>query len=213
MSAIAPLLANTSRKDENRRRDARSNVLMAGKLASATRVEPVQIRDVSRGGALLVGNIAAPLGSAFVLQIKNFSLPCRLAWSSAARAGIAFDEPFTDYERLSRRGRGQAEVDTKIAQVRAGVAPNLLEVEQCSIGSKLSPRIAEEMRSLQRRLESLGDSLANDPILMFRYQRQLQDIDVMMQILGHLATVTEADDHVTAAMSIGREALRRRLLR
>ena len=212
MTAISQRISS-SRTDEGRRKSARSNVLMSGKLASATSIDAVQIRDISSGGALLSGHIAAPVGTAFVLQVKNYSLSCRLVWRTAARAGVEFDEPFYDHEKLTGRASGQDDVDLKIAHIKSGVIPISAAGKQTEVRSDLSPRIAEEMRSLARRLESLGDSLASDPILLFRYQRQLQDIDVMMQILGHLATVTEAKDQLWAAKAIGRESLQRRLLR
>lgn len=199
--------------EPGRRKCVRSNVLMSGRLASATTVLPVQVRDISNGGALLSGHINASVGSAFVLQVKNFSLPCRLVWRSAARAGVEFDEPFSEHEKLTGRISGQDDVDSKVAQIKSGVAPVVASISDAPEACNLSPRIAEEMRGLQRRLEGLGESLAGDPILLFRYQRQLQDIDVMMQILGHLATVTESDDQIAAAKAIGRESLQRRLLR
>ena len=84
-------------------------------------------------------------------------------------------------------------------------------------GDLLDERISEELDLVVRQLELLGDVLASDPILLQRHCTQMQSIDLMQQVLGHLSRIVAADDksmavdHVTLTELKGR--LRRTALR
>src|ERR1044072_3542306 len=58
----------------------------------------------------------------------------------------------------------------------------------------LDQRIAEELDLVVRKLEQLGEVLIGDPILIHRHAQQLQSIDLMQQILGHLGRLVAAAD-------------------
>ncbi len=79
--------------------------------------------------------------------------------------------------------------------------------------SLLEQRVAEELELVIRQLEQLGDILAADPILLHRHAPQLQSIDLMQQVLGHLARVAAAGDKVMAVDRISLTELRARLKR
>ena len=77
----------------------------------------------------------------------------------------------------------------------------------------LEQRIAEELELVVRQLEQLGDILAGDPILLHRHAPQLQSIDLMQQMLGHLGRVIAARDKTMAVDRISLTELRARLKR
>jgi hypothetical protein len=77
----------------------------------------------------------------------------------------------------------------------------------------LDRRIAEELELVVRRLEQLGAALVGDPILLHRHARELQSIDLMQQILGHLGGVVAAGDRAMAVDRIGLVELKARLQR
>jgi hypothetical protein len=80
-------------------------------------------------------------------------------------------------------------------------------------GSVLDQRVAEELEVVSRQLEQLGDVLAADPILLRRHAAQLQSIDLMQQVLGHLGRVIGADGKAMAVDRITLTELKARLKR
>ena len=79
--------------------------------------------------------------------------------------------------------------------------------------SVLEQRVAEELELVIRQLEQLGDILAADPILLHRHAPQLQSIDLMQQVLGHLGRVVTAGDKTMAVDRISLTELKARLKR
>jgi len=77
----------------------------------------------------------------------------------------------------------------------------------------LDQRIAEELSLIVRQLEAIGDLLAADPILLHRYAAQLQSIDLMQQVLGHLGRVVAARDKEMALDRVTLTELKGRLRR
>jgi hypothetical protein len=75
----------------------------------------------------------------------------------------------------------------------------------------LDHRIAEELEAIARRLELLGGTLANDPILLHRHAAQLQSIDLIKQTLGHLAQVVATEEREKAVALITLTELKARL--
>jgi hypothetical protein len=110
-------------------------------------------------------------------------------------------------------------VDALIAQVRAEAPaprPSLFKPMPPAprpSGSTIDLRIAEEVDYVRRHLEMLGESLAGDTTLLRRHGASLQAVDLMNQLLGHLARVIESEDKVAAAQQISHGDLRARLLR
>jgi hypothetical protein len=76
---------------------------------------------------------------------------------------------------------------------------------------EMDHRVAEELGTIQRRLEQLGDVLAKEPLLLNRYGTHLQSIDLVMQQLGHLAKVVSSEDKAAAAEQVTLQDLRQRL--
>jgi hypothetical protein len=79
--------------------------------------------------------------------------------------------------------------------------------------SLLDHRIAEELQAIARRLELLGGTLANDPILLHRHAAQLQSVDLIKQMLCHLSQVVATEDKEKAVAAITLSELKGRLQR
>src|ERR1044072_114121 len=77
----------------------------------------------------------------------------------------------------------------------------------------LAPRTPEEHHLVVRKLEQLGDVLVSDPILLHRHPQQLQSIDLMQQILGHLGRIVGAGDKGMAVERVTLVELKARLTR
>lgn len=74
-------------------------------------------------------------------------------------------------------------------------------------------RMVEEIECIRRHLDLLGSTLANDLVLVRRYAAQLQSIDLVNQLLGHLASVIGAEDKALAVEQVRNPELRARLKR
>lgn len=113
----------------------------------------------------------------------------------------------------------QKKVDDLFASVKAEAAPVKRPLFKpapprlATSESEIELRISEELATMRRRLEQLGDVLLRDPILVNRHGHQLQSIDLMMQELGHLATVIATEDKAAAAEQVSLGDLRQRLKR
>ena len=79
--------------------------------------------------------------------------------------------------------------------------------------SVLDQRVGEELELVTRQLELLGDVLVSDPILLYRHAQQLQSLDLIQQVLGHLARVVAARDKTMAVDRITLVELKARLKR
>ena len=77
----------------------------------------------------------------------------------------------------------------------------------------LDHRLAEELDCIQRHLEQLGAVLANNPLLVHRHATQLQSIDLVNQVLGHLSRIVSAKDKELAVEQVSLRELRSRLQR
>ena len=77
----------------------------------------------------------------------------------------------------------------------------------------LDHRLAEELDCIQRHLEQLGAVLAGNPLLVHRHATQLQSIDLVNQVLGHLSRIVSAKDKELAVEQVSLRELRCRLQR
>ena len=113
----------------------------------------------------------------------------------------------------------QQAVDAAQARIRADLEAgkrSLFKPPPPSPGQSadlLDQRIAEELELVVRHLEQLGDMLVSDPILMRRHALQLQSLDLMQQVLGHLSRVVSARDRALAVERITLTELKARLKR
>ena len=74
-------------------------------------------------------------------------------------------------------------------------------------------RLAEELEYARRMLNSMGDELASDVVMVGRHLAELQTIDIVGQMLGHITAVIRSSDPPGAVDAIGMGALKARLMR
>lgn len=115
----------------------------------------------------------------------------------------------------------QRTVDALQAQIRADLAAGRRELFRPAASAPppqasddvLEQRIAEELQTIVRQLEQLGGTLAADPILLTRHATQLQSIDLMKQVIGHLARLVASADREAALDQVTLTELKGRLTR
>ena len=77
----------------------------------------------------------------------------------------------------------------------------------------LQLRLAEELEYARRTLDVMGDTLAADPNVVSRHLVALQSVDILGQLLGHIASVVRSSDPHGAVERIGMGELKARLTR
>jgi hypothetical protein len=203
-------------------RSPRKNLMLAATIdAGGTRV-PVRIRNLSETGAMLDGAALPDPGTSLKLLRSEIEVGAIVVWREAGRCGVRFDsvaatvdEWVTGKRPASFNGKqGQARVDAIQSAVRAG-APLAAEPATGAKPSadELERRVAEEIIHVQRLIDALGEELVDDPVMLQRHMRVLQNLDRASQILEHLGVVMGASDRVAAAQGIAMQDLRDRLLR
>lgn len=202
-------------------RTPRKNLLLAATIESGVLQAPVRIRNLSESGALLEGAALPLVGEKLVLRRMEIEIGATVVWRTTARCGVKFDGWMSVADWVSGKRLeatpSQARVDQIQAAVRSG--QSLPTEKPAAPGSTdmllrdLDARIAEELAFTRRLLEAIGDELVDDPLIVQRHARVIQNFDLAGQILGHLATVLMAQDRGAAVRAIGMDDLRARLLR
>lgn len=78
---------------------------------------------------------------------------------------------------------------------------------------QLRLRLAEELDYARRMLDAMGDELAADMSVVMRHAVALQSVDIVGQMLGHIAAVTRSAAPEGAVQRIGMCELKARLTR
>ena len=74
-------------------------------------------------------------------------------------------------------------------------------------------RLADELDYARRMLDQMGETLSSDPVVIARHLTGLQAVDIIGQILGHVANVVRSSDPNGAVERIGMADLKGRLKR
>lgn len=204
-------------------RPPRKNLLLSGTIEAEGLKVPVRIRNLSQSGAMLDGAALPRPGTRLLLRRAQIEVAAQVVWQNDGRCGITFDQCAVTVDEwvAGKRTaaspfdtpRGQARVDAIQGAVRSGAA---LPVEPAGAGAdpslaELESRIVQEIFYVRHLLDSLGEELVDDPVVLREHMEALQNLDRASQVLGHLGTVLNAKDRLTAAQSIAMQDLRARL--
>lgn len=94
---------------------------------------------------------------------------------------------------------------------REGVAP--IDPALIPTDDDLRLRLAEELEYARRMIEVMGDELATDMGVVMRHSVALQSVDIVGQMLGHIANIVRSSDPSGAVERIGMCELKARLRR
>ena len=115
------------------RRSPRAKVFLSAFLESGTAAVPVRIRDLSKHGVLVVGQLPMAVGTEVTLRCNGKSIHGWIAWAADASAGIEFSEAKCpdDLLRSSNVVSKQIMKDTRVADFRRpGFRGNQLTSEE-----------------------------------------------------------------------------------
>ena len=129
--------------------------------------------------------------------------------SQEPRAGVTYSP--SDHQRR---------IDEIQAAIRAETAPsptrNLFKPAPKRSPPSTDPldhHLSEELECIRRHLEQLGGVLAGNPLLVQRHATQLQSIDLINQVLGHISGIIASEDRELAVEQVTLRELRSRLQR
>lgn len=204
-------------------RPQRKNLMLSASIESAGIQAAVRIRNLSETGAMLDGPALPEPGARLVLRRAEIETGATVIWRQGARCGVHFDaiaacvdEWVTGKRPASFAGKqGQARVDAIQSAVRSGVTMIAEPVAPAPGLSRdaLDQRLSEEIVHVQRLIDTLGEALVEDPAMLQRHMRVLQNLDRASQILEHLGNVLGSDDRGAAVQGVAMQDLRERLLR
>lgn len=116
--------------------------------------------------------------------------------------------------------QGQARCDAIQAEFRAEPARRSIRRDPPPLPPALVPtddellrRLGEELDYARRLLDSMGDELSSDGLIVARHMTALQSVDIVGQILGHIADVIRSSERSGAVDRIGMSDLKARLTR
>ena len=194
-------------------------MILSGVVQSARGTTAATIRNLSRSGAMVELSSHFSPGDEIVLRRGSLEARGVIAWCFDGRAGITLRDNIA-VSRWVARQKGacsQVQVDQVVATARATLG--VVRSEERSSSNKnleqdvLNSRLAEEILLIARTIEQLGDKFAEERLFVVRHGQSLQQVDVAVQVLGHIASIIRAEDPNAAISEIGMQALVGRLCR
>ena len=120
-------------------------------------------------------------------------------WDEAARRAQPERAPAQSEEKPARKS-----IRREAPPIPAALVPT---------DDALRQRLAEELEYARRMLDIMGDALASDPSVVMRHATSLQSVDIVGQMIGHIANVIRSSDPEGAVELIGMAELKARLQR
>lgn len=195
----------------------RSHLFLSAVLHFDNISAAIRLRDLSASGARVEGATLPATGAKATIRRGDLHATGTIVWHNQTGCGLRFDSPLALHRWIPEQAREQIAVDDMVAAVRSGDA-EVLPFQAPppapeALRDVLPQRLAEELAYVGRMLETLGDDLSAEPMIVVRYADKLQNLDLASQILGHLATLLVAEQPELAVKAISMGSLRNRLQR
>ena len=114
-------------------------------------------------------------------------------------------------DSIQQEFRAEQEGNPKRSIRRENVPP--IDPALVPTDDELRLRLAEELEYARRMLDAMGDELTADMNVVMRHAVALQSVDIVGQMLGHIAAVTRSSAPERAVNNIGMCELKSRLAR
>ncbi|MCY7271504.1 MAG: PilZ domain-containing protein [Sphingomonas bacterium] len=212
------MIATALDQEGNARSMPRTNLMLSAMIRFDGISAKIRLRDLSAGGARLEAAILPAVGKTVHISRGELHASGTILWRNRKECGLRFDVPLPLDAWIPARGaRHQSVVGAMVEAVRSGEAA-MLPVRPPpqspeAFRTALSKRLAEELAYVVRLLESLGDDLCAEPLLVMRHAEKLQNLDISAQILSHVGALLVAQQPEQAVDEVGMGSLRKRLQR
>ena len=208
---------NIPSEDNEARSLPRTRLYLAATIRFEQVSAAIRLRDLSASGARIDGAMLPLVGASAHIARGALYANGTIIWRDRKSCGFLFDEPLSvDAWMPPRLHRDQQAVDEIADLLKSGASMVPLRspvVPVNELRNALPQRLAEELAYVGRLLESLGDDLCNEPLVVARHAEKLQNLDIASQILGHVAAIIVAEQPEQAVKAIGMIGLRKRLER
>ncbi len=179
----------------------------------------VRIRNLSRSGALIEGEVVPSAGSTVELIRNNNSARAEIVWSRPGRCGVKFDNPIVIEDWVGTLQSPAAPPPPPAyndADTRPSAAlPTWLSTDRPAddLEDRMPTRVGEEIAYVQRLIDSVALDLSSTPLIGHRHAGSVQACRSASSLLADLARILLAEDRVRAAGRVVAPDLKARLLR
>jgi hypothetical protein len=197
-------------QDMNARSTPRSHLFLSATIHFDNISAAIRLRDLSVSGARIDGATLPATGATVTIRRGDLHAKGMIVWHSQKSCGLRFDSPLALHKWMPEQAsRDRTAVDDMIEVLPFQATPPASK----ALRDVLSKRLAEELAYVGRLLESLGDDLSAEPLIVMRHAEKLQNLDISTQILGHVAALLVSADPERSIDSITMSSLRKRLQR
>jgi hypothetical protein len=145
-------------------------------------------------------------------HLRKIVPPAAASFPTAPATAPAFpDAPSSDAQARCDAIQQEFRATAERRSIRRNPPP--LVAALIPTGDALQLRLAEELDYARRMLDQMGETLSSDPVVIARHLTGLQAVDIIGQILGHIANVVRSSDPKGAVERIGMADLKGRLKR
>ena len=205
------------REEKEPRSGLRIRLCLSATIRFGALSAAIRLRDLSTTGARIEGESLPSVGASALITRGALNASGTIVWRDRKGCGVRFENPLSlEAWMPAAAGRDQLAVDAMVEQAKSGrtdLPPEPQTRSPQSLVDALPQRLAEELAYVGRLLESLGDDLCGEPLVVMRHSEKLQNLDIAAQILGHVAGLLVAERPDQAVDAIGMTSLRKRLLR
>ena len=181
----------------------------------------VRIRNLSRSGALIEGEVVPSAGSTVEVLRNNHSVRAEIVWSKPGRCGVKFDSPIIIEDWVgSLQSAASAPPPPAPAYNDADTRPSValpawLSADRPAddLEDRMPARVGEEIAYVQRLIDSVALDLSSTPLIGHRHAGSVQACRSASALLADLARVLLAEDRARAAARVAAPELKARLLR
>ena len=205
------------RGEKETRSGPRTQLCLSATIRFGSLSAAIRLRDLSTTGARIEGERLPAVGASALITRGTLNATGTIVWRDRKGCGVRFETPLSLEEWMPAAAwRDQLAVDALVEQAksrRTDLPPGPQAGSPRSLVEALPQRLAEELAYVSRLLESLGDDLCSEPMVVMRHSEKLQNLDIAAQILGHVGALLLAEQPGQAVDAIGMTSLRKRLLR
>jgi hypothetical protein len=216
-------------EDDQRGVQQRSRVMLAAAIVSHGFSVEARIRNLSRSGALIEGEVVPEAGTTVEVLRNDHSARAEVVWAKPGRCGVKFESPIVIEDwvgslRLVSSSPGPSSprpsaprppAFTDADSRPAAALPAWLSAETPApdLEARLPARVGEEIAYVQRLIDSVGRDLSSTPLVGRQHAGSVATCRSASALLGELARVLLAEDRVRAAGRVAAPELKARLLR
>lgn len=160
----------------------RTKLFVAATIVIDGQVDPVRVRDMSSGGALIEGPVLPPAGTAFELVRAHLRVSARSMWVRGNQCGVSFEETVDVAEWMTRNSPTQQQrIDALFHKARCNVETARSE-RHYSGTSEIEHEDGDLLDAIEL-LTAMQDTLVLDPHMQMHHPDQMRSLQKVLRLL------------------------------